>query len=44
MNKFKRDCTLMQEKDRKTGYFLTELHPNEPPPAEEMAGGSDEGA
>jgi hypothetical protein len=34
----------MQEERRKTGYFLTELHPDEPPPAEEMSDGEDEGA
>ena len=43
MNKFKRGCTQMQEEDRKTGYFSTELHPNEPPPAEEMSAGEPEG-
>jgi hypothetical protein len=44
VNRFKRGCTQMQEERRKTGYFLTELHPDEPPPAEEMSDGEDEGA
>lgn len=33
----------MQEEGRKSGYFSTGLHSNEPPPAEEMSAGEVEG-